>query len=155
MIYAIAAYSITLGALALYLVLLQHRCRQSAQEVARHRGREAADPRAGFNVGASLLPPIWMLGHGMRLPGALLLAPCLAILPLYQREMWLPLLFVSVIPIAAGAALGFVGNRIAVQHTGLEGSGALSAHELPWALAGIVLHVFVLPWTWYFATAAS
>ena len=155
MIYALAAYSITLGVLALYLVLLQHRRRQSAEEVARRRGLEVADPRAGFNVGALLLAPIWMLRHGMALPGALLLVPYIAVVPLYQREMWVPLLFVGMIPIAASAALGFIGNRIGVQHTGLAEPGAFSAGQLPWAIAGIVLYLFVLPWSWYLTGGAA
>jgi len=154
-VYTLAAYSITLGVLALYLVLLQHRRRQSAEDVARRRGLEAADPRSGFNAGALLLAPIWMLRHGMVLPGALLLVPYLAIVPLYERELWIPLLFVGMIPIAAGAALGFIGNRIAVQHMGLEGPGAVSASQLPWAVAGVVLYLFVLPWSWYFTRATG
>jgi len=154
-IYALAAYSITLVVLALYLVLLQHRRRQSAEEVARRLGREGADPGAGFNAGAMLLAPIWMLRHGMMLPGAILLVACLAVVPLYQREMWIPLLFVAVIPVAAGAALGFVGNRIAVQHTGLDHAGDVSASQLPWAVAGVVLYLFVLPWAWYFTIGGS
>ncbi len=155
MIYAIAAYSITFGVLALYLVFLQHRRRESAEELARQRGLEGGDARAGFNIGAALLAPIWMPRHGMLLPGAVLLAPYLAVGPLHQREMWIPLLFVGAIPIAAGAALGFVGNRIAVEHTGIESRDALSASQLPWAVAGVVFHLFVLPWAWYFSTAPS
>lgn len=155
MIYAIAAYSITLGVLALYLVLLQHRRRESAVEVARLRGLEIPDPRTGFNAGALLLGPIWMLRHGLTLPGALLLVPCVAVFPLYQREMWIPLLFAATIPIAAGAALGFIGNRIAVQFTGLDQPGAVSASQLPWALTGVVVYFFLLPWIWYFTTGAS
>jgi hypothetical protein len=140
-IYAIAAYSITIGVLALYLVLLQHRRRESADDVARQRGLDPAGPQAGFNAGALLLAPIWMMAHGMQLPGTALLVPCLAVVPLYLREMWIPLLFVSMVPLAAGAALGFIGNRIAFQHTGLERAGALSASQLPWV--------------WYFAVGAS
>jgi len=154
-IYAIAAYSITLGVLALYLVLLQHQRREAGEAVALRSGGDVADPRSGFNAGAFLLAPLWMLGHGMLLPGALMLIPCVAIIPLYQAEMWIPLVFVGVIPIAAGAALGFVGNRIAVQHTGLEAPGALSASQLPWAIAGVVFYFAVLPWAWYFSTTAN
>jgi hypothetical protein len=154
-IYAIAAYSITLGVLALYLVLLQHRRRQATEEVARRMGDAVADPRAGFNAGALMLAPLWMLGHGMALPGALMLIACVAIVPLYQREMWIPALFVGMIPIAAGAALGFIGNRVAVRHTGLDQPGAFSASQLPWAIAGIVFYLVVLPWGLYFAGSLS
>lgn len=149
MIYVIAAYSITLGVLALYLVLLQHRRRESAEQLARQAGLEISDPRAGFNVGALLLAPFWLMGHGMVPMGLLLLVPWLAVVPLYQRELWIPLLFVAIVPAAAAAALGFVGNRIAVKHTGLQQPGAFSASQLPWAIAGIVLYAFVLPWIWY------
>ena len=95
-----------------------------------------------------------MLKHGMTIPGALLVVPVLAIVPLVQREMWLPLLFIGTIPLAAGAALAFVGNRIAVAHTGLEEPAAFSANQLPWSLAGIALHAVVLPWSWYFFFAS-
>lgn len=155
MIYTVAAYSITLGVLALYLVLLQHRRRTVAEQVARRAGLEIADARAGFNAGALLLAPLWLLRHGMRIPGVLLLLPCLAIVPLYQRGLRIPLLFVAIVPLAAGAALGFVGNRIAVKNTGLTQPGALSADQLPWALAGIVLYAFVLPWLWLFLRGAA
>ena len=90
----------------------------------------------------------------MPLPGALLLVPTVAVIPLYAKQLWIPLLFVGLLPLAAGAALGVVANRIAVAHTGLEQPGEFSASQLPWALAGIVLYFFVLPWAWYFTTAA-
>jgi hypothetical protein len=148
-IYVLAAYSITLGVLALYLVLLQHRRRESAEQLARHAGLPISDPRAGFNAGAMLLAPFWLMGHGMLPMGLLLLVPCLVVVPLYQRGLWIPLLFVAIVPAAAAAALGFVGNRIAVKYTGIQQPGAFSASQLPWAIAGITLHVFVLPWVWY------
>jgi len=156
LVYAIAAYTITLGVLGLYWAVLAHRRTEFAEAHARTAASAALeDPRKGFNLGACLLAPVWMLRHGMTLPGALLLAPCLAILPLYQREMWLPLLFVGMVPIAAGAALGFVGNRIGVAHTGLESPAAFSSSQLPWSLAGIALYTIVLPWGWYFMEAAN
>ena len=154
MIYAIAAYSITLGVLGLYWATLAHRRAEYAQAHARATGGELEDPRRGFNVGALLLAPFWMLKHGMTIPGTLLVVPTLAIVPLLQREMWLPLLFIGTIPLAAGAALAFVGNRIAVEHTGLEEPAAFSASQLPWSLAGIALHAVVLPWSWYFFLAS-
>lgn len=155
MIYAIAAYSITLGVLALYLVLLQHRQRQYADERASLSAGEPLDPRKGFNAGACLLAPLWMLGHGMPIPGAALLLLSAAAVALYLREMWIPLIFVSIVPLAAGAALGFVGNRIAAAHTGLDRAGPVSESQLPWALAGITLHAFVLPWAWYFSVGTA
>ena len=155
MVYAIAAYTITLGVLGLYWVVLAHRRTEFAESRARTTADALEDPRKGFNVGACLLAPVWMLRHGMTLPGVVLLAPCLAVVPLYSREMWLPLLFVGMIPVAAGAALGFVGNRIAVAHTGLETPGAFSGSQLPWSLAGIALYTIVLPWLWYFTAGAN
>jgi hypothetical protein len=153
-VYAIAAYTITLGALALYWVMIQHRRREIASELgSRHRSK-LQDPRTGFNLGACLLAPFWMLRHGMPIPGILVLIPTLAVFPLYSRQLWVPLLFVGMLPIAAGAALGVVANRIAVAHTGFEQAGELSASQLPWALTGIVLYLIVLPWAWYFTTAA-
>jgi len=154
LIYAIAAYTITLGALGLYWSLLMHRRVEHAQALARARGDALEDPRRGLNMGALLLAPFWMLRHGMTMPGVLLLIPTLATVPLAQREMWVPLLFVGTIPLAAGAALAFVGNRIAVAHTGLEEPAAFSASQLPWSLAGVALYTIVLPWAWYFSQGA-
>lgn len=154
MVYAIAAYTITLGVLALYWVMLEYRRRESAAELARSGHGSAPDPRSGFNVGACLLAPFWMMKHGMALPGALLLAPALAAVPLYTRGMWIPLIFVGILPIAAGAALGFVANRIGVDHTGIDEPAAYSATQLPWALGGIFLHTVLLPWAWYFSQSA-
>ena len=150
MIYTLAAYSITLGVLALYGVLMQHRRRMiesTAESTASRSGSGlASDPTRGFNLGAMLLAPIWMMAHGMRIGGILLLAVWVALWPLAQQQAWIAILFVGAIPLAAGAALGFVGNRIAAEHRGLGRAEALSVSQLPWALAGIALHVFVLPW---------
>lgn len=154
MVYALAAYTITLGALGLYWALLAHRRAEYAAARARATGGALEDPRRGFNLGAALLAPLWMLQHGMAVAGVLLLVPALAIVPLIQRELWLPLLFVATVPIAAGAALGFVGNRIAVAHTGLEDPAAFSAKQLPWTLGAVAFYTIVLPWTWYFAQSA-
>jgi hypothetical protein len=149
-IYTLAAYSITVGVLALYGVLMQHRRRVVEATVEATASRSgfgsASDPTQGFNLGAMLLAPVWMMAHGMRVGGALLLAVWVALWPLAQQQAWITILFVGAVPLAAGAALGFVGNRIAVEHRGLERAGTLSASQLPWALAGISLHVFVLPW---------
>ena len=86
--------------------------------------------------------------------GAGLFVLCTAMVPLYGRGMWIPFLFVGMVPLAAGAALGFVGNRIAVSHRGAESLADFSASQLPWATAGVTLYAFVLPWVWYFASAA-
>lgn len=154
MVYVIAAYSITVGALGLYAVILRHRLRWLGASLAAG-GDERIDPRRGFNVGAALLAPFWMFVHGMRLPGAALLALSLAMVPLYAQAMWTVLLMVALVPVAAGTALGFVGNRIGVAHTGLDDAAAFSASQLPWAVAGIVLYAVVLPWAWYFAASPA
>jgi len=151
LVYTIAAYSITVGVLALYGVLLQHRRRVVEATASRIGSGAAADPTRGFNLGAMLLAPIWMMAHGMRIGGVLLLGVWAAIWPLAQQGFWHAIPFVGAIPLAAGAALGFVGNRIAVQHRGagradVGQAETLSASQLPWALAGIALYVFVLPW---------
>ena len=108
----------------------------------------------GFNLGAALLSPFWMWKHGMRLPGSILLAFFAAMVLLYEREMWIPFLLTAMVPLAAGAALGLVGNRIAASHRGAESLADFSASQLPWATAGVTLYAFVLPWVWYFASAA-
>ncbi len=157
MIFVIAAYSLSVGVLALYIALLQHRSRAAAAtleataETADAASTEVSDPRGGFNLGALLLAPFWMWTHGMRVSGAILLLVDLAIWPIYQRELWLLLLFVAIPAVAGAAALGIVGNRIAASHLGIENSADLSASQLPWSLAGIVLYAFVLPWLYFFA----
>lgn len=148
MIYAIASYSITFGALGVYWVVTAHRRRESAEAYARATGAALEDPRVGFHPGAALLAPLWMLRHGMVVPGALLLVPLVALVPLLAREMFVPALFVGAVPAAAGAALGLVANRIGVGHTGLDTPAAWSASQLPWSLAGVVLYTVVLPVTW-------
>ncbi len=159
MIYVIAAYTITLGALALYGVLLQHRGRVFAVDAetmttGSSDGTTGAVP-LGFNVGAAFLSPIWMWRHGLRRPGVVLLVLYVALVPLYDRGMWIPFLFVAMVPLAAGAALGFVGNRIAVAHRGAERLAKFSASQLPWSTAGVVFSAIVLPWVWYFRYAAG
>lgn len=163
MIYALAAYSITLGVLALYGVSIQHRMRTASASIARSSASPTTSPTTssatspavaagtGFNLGAALLAPVWMWWHGMRAAGVVVLVACLALWPLYTRGLWIPFIFLAMVPLAAGAALGFVGNRIAATYLAIADPGALSATQKPWALAGIVLHAFVLPWAFYFA----
>ena len=110
MIFVIAAYSLTVGVLALYIALLQHRSRAAAAtllasaETADTASAVASDPCKGFKLGASLLAPFWMWTHGMRISGAILLLVDLVIWPIYQRELWLPLLFVAMLPAADALA---------------------------------------------------
>ncbi len=154
MIYAVAAYTITLSALALYGVLLQHRERVFAGDQDTTTNVLAGGLPRGFNLGAALLSPLWMWKHGMRLPGLVPLVFFGAAVLLYGRQMWIPFLLAAMVPLAAGAALGFVGNRIAVGHRGAETIAEFSASQLPWATAGIGLYTFVLPWAWYFLYAS-
>jgi hypothetical protein len=108
------------------------------------------DPRRGFNVGAALLTPIWMLAHGLRAPGAILLALWISLIPLHARGLWMPLWMLAATALAASAALGFVGNRIVADRGDVRSASELSIREWPWAAAAIVLYGFVLPWVWYF-----
>ena len=155
MIYVVAAYTITLSALALYCVFLQHRGRVFAADQDATTNVLAAGLPRGFNLGAALLSPLWMWKHGMRLPGLVLLVFFGAALLLYWRQMWIPFLLAAMVPLAAGAAVGFVGNRIAVGHRGAETVAEFSASQIPWAMAGIGVYTFVLPWAWYFLYASS
>ena len=160
MVYVLAAYSITLGTLALYGVFMQHRARihvldlatlsSSSVESTSSTKTSASGRATGFNLGAALLSPIWMWQHGMRAAGFGLLALCLAMVPLSIREMWIPFVFVAMIPLAAGLALGLVGNRIAMNHRSAESPSEFAASQLPWAVAGVGLFTVVLPWLWFF-----
>ncbi|MFK7895551.1 MAG: hypothetical protein AB8G23_06925 [Myxococcota bacterium] len=150
MVYSIAAYTLTLGALALYGVVMQHRLRVSESALAATGGALPADPRKGFNLGAALMAPFWLLAHGAKLPGAVLSVLTLGLVPLFAKAMWLPFLFIALVPVAAGAVLSFMGNRIGVAHTGLEDAGAFSSTQLPWAVIGVLLYTVILPWAWYF-----
>ena len=70
MVYAIAAYTITIGTLALYGIMIRYRQRVATAALARAAGSRPRDAHGGFNVGAALLAPFWMWAHGMRAPGA-------------------------------------------------------------------------------------
>jgi hypothetical protein len=153
LVYVIAAYTITIGTLALYGVMIRHRQRVATAALVQEAGSLVPDPRKGFNIGAALLAPFWMWVHGMRIPGVVLLVVALGMLPLAQAELWIPLMTLATIVVAAAAALGFAGNRIAVDHLALEDPAAFASSQLPWAVAGIVLHVIVIPWVYFFLIA--
>jgi len=150
LVYVIAAYTITIGTLALYGVMIRHRQHVATAALGSQAGSLALDARKGFNIGAALLAPFWMWVHGMRMPGVVLLVVSLGAVPLAEREMWLPLLAIATIVVAAAAALGFAGNRIAADRLETEDPAALATSQLPWAVAGIVLHAVVLPWAYFF-----
>jgi hypothetical protein len=154
LIYTIAAYSITVGTLALYGVFMQHRGRVYSDLVSGSLRVGPDESALGFNLGAALLAPVWLLKHGMRVPGGVLLILSAVTIPLYERELWIPLVVVAMVPLAAGTALGFVGNRIARNHRRTETLAEFSASQLPWAVAGVCLFTIVLPWFWYFLRLA-
>lgn len=153
MVYVIAAYTIALCTLALYAVLLEHRGRVFAANQDSLTAESAISLPRGFNVGAALLAPLWMWGHGLRLPGGALFVISTALFPLYDREMWIPLLLLTMVLIAVGTALGFVGHRIAVGHRGAESIAEFYSSQLPWATVGVASYGFVLPWVWFFLSA--
>jgi len=157
LIYALAAYSITIGTLALYGVHLQYRSRIHALDHSASSGQSASVGTTvfNFNLGAALLSPFWMWQHGLRAAGAVLFAVCLVLVPLYERDAWIPLWFVAMVPLAAGVALGFVGDRIAMSHRPRETPAEVAESQLPWAVAGVALFTIVLPWVWYFGFAAA
>ena len=159
MIFVVAAYTITLGVLAFYGVLLQHRERVYGAAVgpigSADATGEGGGASRGFNLGAMLLAPFWMWSHGMRLPGTILLGLEAGAFGLFLRGPGsgageIGILLLSIVLLAASVALGVVGNRVAVRHRGPESLAAFSASQFPWAVAGIVVYTVVLPWAWYF-----
>ncbi len=157
MIFVVAAYSITLGVLAFYGVLLQHRERVygAASVGSAEATSEDSGAIRGFNLGAMLLAPFWMWSHGMRLPGTILLGLEAGVIGLFLRGAGrgaggIGVLLLSIVLLAASVALGVVGNRVAARHRGAESVAAFSASQFPWAVAGIVVYTVVLPWAWYF-----
>jgi hypothetical protein len=155
LVYAIAAYSITLGVLALYGVLLQHQSRMAEASLANAAAEGGPQVLSGFNVGAFLLAPVWMLMHGLRVPGVLLLLVCAALGPLYFSGFPTATILVAILPVSAGAALGWVGNRLAFAHLGAGDPAAFAARQLSWAIVAIVLYAFILPWVIFFAFPAE
>src|SRR5690606_2558540 len=78
LVYVVAAYSITFGALAIYAVWLQARARLARVRAA-GSGRDPAVLGRGFNLGALLLAPFWAWFHGLRGLGFTLLATSLVL----------------------------------------------------------------------------
>lgn len=153
MIYAIAAYSITLGALLVYGVLLQHRARIAS--LASNAADEARVARS-FNLGAALLAPVWTLARGMRAAGLGLIAATLGLAASAASGQRLPALVLA--SLLAGAALffGAAGNRIALARARAAGVDALAASraELRWAIAGALIYTVALPWAGWFAVGS-
>ena len=156
MIYVIAAYSITIGTLAIYGVLMQHRGRMHLSEMAGATDQSATDATpSGFNLGAALLTPFWMWMHGMRVAGLILFFFYLAMAPLYDLAMWAPLFIAAIVAGAVGVALGVVGNRIASSHRASATAAEFARGQLPWALAGVGVFTILAPWLWYFLLAEA
>lgn len=143
MVYVVAAYSITIGVLLIYGVLLQHRARLAG---ARKGG--------GFNLGAALLAPVWALFHGQRAAGATLLATAVALAAAQASGLALAAALLAALLAGASLFFGVVGDRIVNAGTQAEGGdgepAARAQAELRWALAGAVLHTVLLPWACYF-----
>ncbi|MFO0691063.1 MAG: hypothetical protein U0900_20365 [Myxococcota bacterium] len=150
MVYVVAAYSITIGVLLIYGVLLQHRARLAG-----------ARPVTGFNLGAALLAPLWALFHGQRAAGAALLVATAAFAAAQASGQAMVAALLATCLLGAALFFGVVGNRLVAAAAASDGraSGGRAAGgdpaarargELRWALAGAVLHTVVLPWACYF-----
>lgn len=174
MVYVLAAYTLTIGVLVLYGVLLQYRARIARTRlVAAHGGSAVEDPgfARGFNLGAALLAPFWALSHGLAAAGAALLAALIGFVALVAaRPPSMQTATLALASLLIGGALfcGVIGNRVvaaaarAALHetkdlpaTARETSSAgvaveLATRELSWAVAGTLLHTVVLPWACYF-----
>lgn len=136
LVYVVAAYSITIGVLLVYGVLLQHRARLAG-----------ARPATGFNLGAALLAPLWALCHGQRAAGAALLALTAGLAAAQASGQALVAALLAAGLIGAALFFGVVGNRLV--------AAASAQAELRWALAGALLHTVVLPWLCYFWLAGA
>lgn len=153
MIYVVAAYSITFGALAIYGVWLQARARLARVRAA-GAGRDPATLGRGFNLGAALLAPFWAWFHGLRAFGLALLATSVVLVFAEASGLRIAVMALGALLALASLGLGFVGNRLAVDRRAATAAGVDAASliegERRWALAGAVLHTIVAPWAGYF-----
>ena len=159
MVYVLAAYSITLGVLTIYGVMLQHGARIAHARLSSGSAGKGVDLGRGFNLGAALLAPIWAWFHGLRAVGATLLLTAVSLAWLCSSgaasgPRW-PAASLAAILAAAALYLGVFGNRIAVGDPASMDPAAFFARQLRWALAGAALHTVVLPWTCYFLIARA
>lgn len=166
--YAIAAYSITLGALLVYGVWVQHRIRMAR---ARQGGVSPAELGRGFNLGAALLAPLWALAHGQYALGATLGAGAIAFGAVSSAGLRLPALALGSLLLGGAVFFGVVGNRIAAARAlaaagvaerasaeaGVPGAEAeaVARTQLAWSLAGALLYTVVLPWAYHALRASS
>lgn len=155
MIYVLAAYSITISVLAIYGVLLKHRAEVARAGVSSASAVAPADLARGFNLGAALLSPFWAWIHGLRAVGAaLFLIGAALVCSFWSGQRW-PALLLAAILAASGLVLGMFGNRIAAGDPATTDPAAFFTTQHRWALAGVVLHTIVLPWTCYFLAGGA
>lgn len=166
LVYAVAAYSITLGVLLVYGVVIHHRTRLVRAELAlRARGDRARDFAAGvlfrgFNLGAALLAPLWSLVHGPRAAALALIAAWIACIASQLAGNRLVTLVLASFLLGSALFMGAVGNRllaarIAAPQGEAEDPFALAGRQARWALAGALLYTVVLPWACYFWVGAA
>jgi len=160
-VYALAAYSITLGVLLVYGFWLQHRARVARVRVELAAGGAGAETAVrarlarGLNPGAALLAPFWAWAHGLRGAGAGLVAATAALVWAQANGLRPAVLFLSSLLVGAICFFAVAGNRIALARTPRPDPAAFEAGQLPWAIAGALVHAFVVPWAWYFWRGGS
>jgi hypothetical protein len=158
LVYVVAAYSITFGALAIYGVWLQASARL-ARVLAAGASRDPAALGRGFNLGALLLAPFWAWFHGLRAFGLALLATSIVLVFAAASGLRVAVIALAAILALASIGLGFVGNRLGADRcAGMDGgidAAAFIAGERSWALAGAVIHTIVAPWAGYFWLAGG
>ena len=162
MVYAVAAYSITLGVLLIYGVLVQYRVRVArAQSVARSAGERAASAAVatellrGFNLGAALLAPLWALVHGPRAAAVGLIAAWVAFAAAGRSGVQPASLALASFLIGSAFFFGAAGNRMLAARGEAGDPFGMARGQMRWALAGALLYTVVLPWAGYFASAAG
>lgn len=159
MVYAIAAYSITLGVLLVYGVLVRSRARVArARLVARAQDGRSASAAAsaellrGFNLGAALLAPLWALVHGPRIAAIGLIGAWAGFAAAGQAGMQSAALGLASLLIGASAFFGAAGNRMLAARGDAGDPFERERGQARWALAGALLYTVVLPWAYYFWT---
>ncbi|MCF8267012.1 MAG: hypothetical protein K9I69_02930 [Ignavibacteriales bacterium] len=103
----------------------------------------------GFNIGAAVLTPLWLMFHGRILTGILLI-----IFSFFARLLGLlgagGLFLYLIIVLAVMGWAGFAGNRIAGKHKNIYHPEAIQVSEKGWTTAGIIVGiVIVLPMMLY------
>lgn len=133
--YVIAAYAVALGTLTLYAVYLRAERGDLRQAAAQEPPQAVPDGNFGFNVGAALLAPVWLLAHGKGIAGGALLA-AIAVAGLAGSRA--VVVGVAAIAVAAGVYLGLNGNRIAARERKLRLLHRLAVDQRKWLYLGVV-----------------